>query len=132
MKEKIKKEYLRRTIKLLETKLCRRNLFEGINTWAVPIVRYSGSFLKWTWEELQQMDQKTRKLMIMHKSLHPRDDVDRLCIYQERREEEDLSILKTVLMHRYNDSRTTMKNMKADWLQQSETIQTIRWTTEWR
>ena len=38
MKEKIKKEYLRRTRKLLETKLCSRNLIKGIDTWAVPLV----------------------------------------------------------------------------------------------
>ena len=44
MKEKIKKEYLRRTRKLPETKLYRRNLIKGINTWAVPLVRYSGPF----------------------------------------------------------------------------------------
>ena len=30
------------------------------------------------------MDQRTRKLMIMHKGLHPRDDVDRL--YESRKE----------------------------------------------
>ena len=47
MKEKIQKEYLRRTRKLLETKLYSRNLIKGINTWAVPFVRYSGPFLKW-------------------------------------------------------------------------------------
>ena len=47
-KEKIKKEYLRRTRKLLETKLSSRNLIKGINTWAVSLVRYSGPFLKWT------------------------------------------------------------------------------------
>ena len=33
-------------------------------------------------------------------------------MYQERREEEDLSALKTVLKHPYNDSRTTQKNTK--------------------
>ena len=33
IKEKIKKEYLMRTMKLLETKLCDRNLIKGINTW---------------------------------------------------------------------------------------------------
>ena len=33
MKDKIKKEYLRRTKKLLETKLSSRNLIKGINTW---------------------------------------------------------------------------------------------------
>ena len=78
MKNKIQKEYLRRTRKLLETKLNSRNLTKGINTWAVPLVRYSGPFLKWTRDELRQMDQRTRKLMTMHKALHLRDDVDRL------------------------------------------------------
>ena len=34
-KEKIQKEYLRRTRKLLETKLSSRNLIKGINTWAL-------------------------------------------------------------------------------------------------
>ena len=77
MKDKIQKEYLRRTRKLHETKLSSRNLIKGINTWAVPHVRYSGTFLKWTRDELKQMDQRTRKLMTMHKSLHSREDVDR-------------------------------------------------------
>ena len=80
MKNKIQKEYLRRTRKLLETKLSSRNLIKGINTWAVLLVRYSGPFLKWTREELRQMDQRTRKIMIMHKALHPKDDVDRLYV----------------------------------------------------
>ena len=44
----------------------------------MPLVRYSGPFLMWTRDELKQMDQRTRKLMTMHKALHPRDDVDRL------------------------------------------------------
>ena len=77
MKNKIRKDYLSRTRKLLETKLNSRNLIKWINTWTVPHVRYSGPFLKWTREELKQMDQTTRKLMTMHKALHPRDDVDR-------------------------------------------------------
>ena len=38
MKDTIRKEYLRRTRKLLETKLSSRNLIKGINTWAVPLV----------------------------------------------------------------------------------------------
>ena len=46
MKDKIQKEYFRRTRKLLETKLSSRNLIKGINTWAVPLVRYLGPFLK--------------------------------------------------------------------------------------
>ena len=45
IKEKIQKEYLRRTRKLLKTKLSSRNLIKGINTWTLPL-RYSGPFLK--------------------------------------------------------------------------------------
>ena len=43
----------------------------------------------------------------MHKALHPRDDVDRLYMYQEKREEEDLPASKTPLTHLYNGSKTT-------------------------
>ena len=80
LKAKIKKEYLGRTRKPLKTKLCSRNLIKRINACAVSLVKYSGSFLKWTWEELKQMDQRTRKLMTMHKALHPEDDFDRLYV----------------------------------------------------
>ena len=85
MKGKIKKEYLRRTRKLLEIKLYSKNLIKGINTWAGPFIRYLEPFLKWTREELKQMDQRTRKLMTIHKALHPRDNVERL--YISRKEE---------------------------------------------
>ena len=76
MKEKHKKEYLKRMRKLLETKLYSRKLIKGINTWDIPLVRHSGPFLKCIIEELQQMDQR-RKLMIKHQALHPIDDIDR-------------------------------------------------------
>ena len=46
MKDIFKKEYPRRTRKLLEIKLCSRNLIKGINIWAAPRVGYSKSFLK--------------------------------------------------------------------------------------
>ena len=44
--------------------------------------------------------------MTIHKALHPRDDVDRLYMYQEKREEEDMPASETALTHRYNDSKT--------------------------
>ena len=50
----------------------------------MPLVKYLGPFLKWTREELKQMDQRTRKLMTMHKALHPRDDVDRLYVSRKQ------------------------------------------------
>ena len=52
MKEKLKKSISGERIKQLETKLCSRNLIKVINSWAVPLVRYSGPFLKWAREEL--------------------------------------------------------------------------------
>ena len=63
-KKKIKKGCLRRTRNLLETKLHSRNLIREINTWAVSLVRY----LKWTTEELQQMEQRTVKLIMTHRA----------------------------------------------------------------
>ena len=41
--------------------------------------------LKWTREELQQIDMRTRKLMTKHKALHSRVDIDML--YVSRKEE---------------------------------------------
>ena len=38
------------------------------------------TFLKWTKEEFQQMNERTRKPMTMdNEALHSRNDVDRLC-----------------------------------------------------
>ena len=80
MKENIKKEYLRSNIKLLEIKLYSRNFIKGIHTWAVIIIRYSGSFLKWTIKEPKQIDRRIKKIMSMYNALRPRDDVDRLSV----------------------------------------------------
>ena len=33
--------------KLVKTKLCSRNLVKGINSWAVPVGRYTGPFFNW-------------------------------------------------------------------------------------
>ena len=52
MKDKIQKEYLRRTRNLLDAKHSSKNLIKAIITWAVQLVRYSEPFLKWTRDEL--------------------------------------------------------------------------------
>ena len=131
MKDKILKEYLRRTRKLHKSKLSSRNLIKGINNRAISLVRYSAPFLMWTREELKQMDQRTRKLMTMHKVLHPRDDVDRLYV-SRKEEEEDSPAMKTTLTHRYDYSKTTWKNTNEDWVEPSETILKTQLTTEWQ
>ena len=80
MKERVSKEYKRRVRKVLETRLNGNNIIKAINTWAVSVVRYSGPFLDWRKEEIQELDRRTRKLMTMHKALHPKSNVDRLYI----------------------------------------------------
>ena len=80
MKKKNRKEYLKRTRKLLKTKFCSRNLSKKINTWAILLVIYSGLFLKWTREELQQMNQTTRKIMTMHSALHQIHDLNSIYV----------------------------------------------------
>ena len=64
----------------LKKKLNGRNIVKSINTWAIPVLRYSAPLLSWTKTELQSIDGKTRKLLTMHNGLHPRSDVDRLYI----------------------------------------------------
>ena len=54
MKEEIEKELLKRTRKLLETKLYSRNFIKCINTRVKTLIKYSRPFLKWT-REAQQM-----------------------------------------------------------------------------
>ena len=52
VKSILMQEYKRRVRKLLRTKLTSRNLILAINTYAVPLLRYSGGIIKWTQAEL--------------------------------------------------------------------------------
>ena len=59
----------------------------------------------------------------MHKSLHPRDDIDKQYVLRKERRR-GLASNKDSVEHRYNDSKTTDKSMEEDWLQPPETILT--------
>ena len=80
MKLKVSMEYFRRLQKALKTKLNSGNLVQGVNTWAVSLLRYSAAFVSWRKCELQAIDRKTRKLFTIYGGLHPKSDVDRLYI----------------------------------------------------
>ena len=80
MKIAIRKEYFSRVKAILKSKLNSGNTVKAINTWAVPVVRYSGGIVDWTKEDLENIDRKTRKLMTINKALHPRACVARLYI----------------------------------------------------
>ena len=80
MKEIVTKEYKRRVRKVVETKLNGGNIIKAINTWAIPVLRYSAPFLKWRKTELQELDRRTRKLLTMHNAHHPKSNVERIYI----------------------------------------------------
>ncbi|KAL1446402.1 hypothetical protein WDU94_005646 [Cyamophila willieti] len=84
MKDIIRKEYYRRVRLVLKTELNAKNKIEALNSLAMPVVEYGFGIIEWTKEEIRQMDRKTRKLLTMNKSLHPKADVDR--IYLPRKE----------------------------------------------
>ena len=65
---------------MLETKLNGGNIIKAINTWAIPVLRYSAPFLKWRKTELQELDRRTRKLLTMHNAHHPKSNVERIYI----------------------------------------------------
>ena len=115
---KIKEEYLGWTRKLLETKLYRRKLIKRDK---YPR-KNSGPFLKWTSEELQQMDLRTRKLVTMHQAFHPRDDVDKL--YEPRKEGgRGLASIQDSVDASIQQLEDYIKSAEEDWLQPLETIQ---------
>lgn len=78
MKEQLTKEYIRRVRNILKSKLNGGNTISAINSRAVSIVRYGAGIIKWTKNELEELDRKTRKLMTMYGAHHPKADVDRL------------------------------------------------------
>lgn len=65
---------------MLETKLNGNKIIRAINTWAVSAERYSTPFLDWRKQEIEELDKNNRKLMTMHKTLHPKSNVDLLYI----------------------------------------------------
>ena len=65
---------------VLRSKLNGHNKMQAINAYAIPVISYTGGIIDWTEEEKKELDRRTRKLLTMHKGLHPRADVDRLYI----------------------------------------------------
>ena len=116
---KIRKEYFLRTRKILESKLCGRDLIKRMNTRTVLLIWFSGPYFKLTREKRRKINQRTRKLRTVHEALVPRDDKDRL--YVSRKGGEDSQALKVAYICQYKDLWTTWKRAKKDKLQQPVT-----------
>ena len=83
VKKKAASEYTKRVRKVLKSKLNGENSIRAINSWAVPIIRYTARIVDWTQAELEDLDRKTRKLMTANHALHPQSDVDRLYLSRQ-------------------------------------------------
>ena len=84
MKEKIKKEYLRRVKLVSKSMLYGGNFIKAINAWAVSVVRYSASIIDWSKAELKSIDIKTRKIFSMHEAFHEKISTHRQNLKQGR------------------------------------------------
>ena len=67
----VKLEYDKVKEKVLRSKLNRNKKIKAINSWAVVIMRYGARVSEWRFDELKELDSKTRKLLTIHKGLHP-------------------------------------------------------------
>ena len=61
-----------RVRKLVKLELYARNVFVGINQWAVGLVRHSAEIVDWTEKNL---DRKTRKILTCNSLFHSRANV---------------------------------------------------------
>ncbi|KAI5751249.1 hypothetical protein M8J77_005743 [Diaphorina citri] len=80
MKDTIRKEYYRRVRGIMKTELNAKHKIEAVNSLAIPVVEYGFGIIEWTREEIKKLDRKTRKILTINQSLHPRADVDRIYI----------------------------------------------------
>ena len=78
VKQNVIAEYRSRFRSVLSSHLNGHYKIIALNSYAVPIMRYSAGILNWTQAELDGIDRKTRKLLTIYKGLHPKADVDRL------------------------------------------------------
>ena len=83
MKEKVRKEYVRRVRAVAGSGLTGGNLVGAVNAWAVSVIRYTAGILDWTNAELKALDVKTRKLLRMNGAFHFGSSVVRL--YMKRK-----------------------------------------------
>jgi len=84
VKKEICKEYLHRTKKIMQSKLNGENKIKAINTWAIPLLRYSAGIINYTKEDINMLDTKTRKILTINHAFHPKSDVDRLYIQRSK------------------------------------------------
>ena len=69
---------MKRLCKICSSELYSNNKVVAHNTFAIPVLTPTFRIIKWTREELEQMDVKTRKILSCNGSFHVNSDIDRL------------------------------------------------------
>ena len=82
----------------------------------------------WT-RELQQMNQRTRKLMTIHKDLHPIDDIDRLNV-PRKEAGKGLTSIEDSIDASIRRLKDYIKETKKNLLQRQETTRKTQRSTE--
>ena len=81
---------------ILKSKLNSGNAVKTINSWAVPVIKYSAGIVDWENLEHRNMDRKNRKVLNMYQALHPRSNVGRLYLPHSERGKGLLSLQECV------------------------------------
>ena len=102
MKQKLKKELIRRTRLILKTELNSKNRITAINTLAIPVITYSFNIIDWNLGEEKRLDVKITKMMRRHSMHHPKADIHRLYLPRSSRGK------------RFDSTRAVLKNIN-DW-----------------
>ena len=72
--------YLQRMRQVLKSQLNGKNNIQAINTYSLPVIRYPAGIISWPLEEMQAANVKTRKLLTMHGTFHPKSSILRLYV----------------------------------------------------
>ena len=78
MKQKLKKELVRRTRLILKTELNSKNRVTTINKLAIPVITYSFNIIDWNLSEVKRLGIKVRKTMTTPSIHHPKTNIHRL------------------------------------------------------
>ena len=102
VKSRVRGLYKQRLRLLLKSKLNGRNQIQAINSFAVPVVRYTAGIVDWTLQECAELDRFTRKQMTLFKALHPHADIDRLYVNRKMGGRGLLSIADVVRLEKHS------------------------------
>ena len=125
MKTEFVREHKRRLRPTLRSKLNGKNKIKVINSWAVAMMSYDARVLEWRFDELKELDRKTRKLLTMYKGFHPKCDVDRL--YVSRKEGgRGLVSCESTIISEENNRGSYIKNSNENLLQGVKQVRILK------